>query len=127
MSKNVIENVVCYPISDKYCSYVINDGQKHCVTYEEIISILTNICPTLLYKILFFIDRKLPFYIELKNLEIFQLKSDEEDRNAFYQKQIRTYNKQEINKLTINNNTNKIEKNQSFLTKLFNSLNKEKK
>ena len=66
---------------------------------------LTELCPKSLLKSLNFIDRKIPFYIDIKENEVFELVSDPENVQNNFEKIIRD----ELNSpVTTNKNTKKL-------------------
>jgi hypothetical protein len=57
-----------------------------------------------------YIERKLPFYINIKNTEIFELESTEKEKNEEYKRKMLSELLNPI--LTINNNTKQLQQSQ---------------
>lgn len=64
--KMSINSILILPYSPTLCVYYINDGERHACSYEKINNILSDIVPTLVYKFLEKLSKKLPFYIDVK-------------------------------------------------------------
>jgi hypothetical protein len=104
--KNAITELTVLPFSPTIFRYSINNSETlHAIQTEKLIKMLTELCPKSLLKSLNFIDRKIPFYIDIKENEVFELVSDPENIQNNFEKIIRD----ELNSpITINKNTKKL-------------------
>ncbi len=104
--KNAITELTVLPFSPTIFRYSINNSETlHVIQTEKLIKMLTELCPKSLLKSLNFIDRKIPFYIDIKENEVFELVSDPENVQNNFEKIIRD----ELNSpITINKNTKKL-------------------
>jgi hypothetical protein len=105
--KNAITELTVLPFSPTIFRYSINNSETlHAINKEMLIKMLTETCPKSLSTSLNFIDRKIPFYINIKENEVFELVSNPESIEANFEKIIRD----ELNSpTTINKNTKKLE------------------
>ena len=103
---NAINELTVLPFSPTIFRYSINNSETlHAINQEKLVKMLTDICPKLLLKSLNFIDKKIPFYINVKENEVFELVSDPENVQNNFEKIIRD----ELNSpITINKNTKKL-------------------
>lgn len=76
-----IKSIMVIPFSKEICTYYINEGKRHAVTYEKMIELLTGLVPSLTIKIHEKLIKKLSFYIDVLELELFELKSNAEITN----------------------------------------------
>ena len=103
---NAINELTILPYSKTLFRYSINNSETlHAIQTEKLIKMLSELCPKYLLKSLNFIDKKIPFYINIKDNEVFELTSDPEDIEANFEKIIRN----ELNSpITINKNTKEL-------------------
>lgn len=103
---NAINELTILPYSKTLFRYSINNSETlHAIQTEKLIKMLTELCPKSLLMSLNFIDRKIPFYINIKENEVFELVSDPENVQNNFEKIIRD----ELNSpITMNKNTKKL-------------------
>lgn len=104
--KNAITELTILPYSPTLFRYSINNSETlHAINKEMLIKMLTETCPKILVKSLYFIERKIPFYIDIKDDDVFELISDPKNIQNNFEKIIRD----ELNSpTTINKNTKKL-------------------
>lgn len=106
MKNTSINELIILPYSSMLCRYSVNDSEStHTTTYEKISEMILNLCPSVVMRSIPFIEKKLPFYINIKDSEVFELVSSPENIQNNFEKVIRDELKSPI---TINNNTKKL-------------------
>jgi hypothetical protein len=75
---NSVDTILVIPYSLLSCSYYINGGERHATTYEKINEILTLNCPNLIYDINIYMSKKIPFFIDIVNSTIQEVRTDTE-------------------------------------------------
>jgi len=111
MKDTSINELIILPYSATLCRYSVNDSEStHTTTYEKISEMISDLCPQLIMKSIPYIERKLPFYINIKNTEIFELESTEKEKNEEYKRKMLSELLNPI--LTINNNTKQLQQSQ---------------
>lgn len=104
--KNAIDELTILPCSPTLFRYSINNSETlHAINKEMLVKMLTEICPKSLMKSLSFIERKTPFYIDIKDDDVFELISDPKSIQNNFEKIIRD---ELSSPTTINNNTKKL-------------------
>ena len=107
---NVINEMIVLPYSPTICRYSINNSEKlHATTYSNVIKIISETCPLGIVKSSRFLERKIPFIINIKSGSVLELSTSEESINKIKNNKIVDELK---NPVTINNNTKGLVKSQ---------------
>lgn len=111
MKDTSINELIILPYSATLCRYSVNDSEStHTTTYEKISEMISNLCPSMIMRSIPFIERKLPFYINIKKNEIYELHSSEDERIEEYKRKMLS---ELLNpSITINNNTKQLQQSQ---------------
>ena len=111
MKDTSINELIILPYSATLCRYSVNDSEStHTTTYEKISEMISNLCPSMVMRSIPFLERKVPFYINIKNNEIFELQTNEDERNEEYKRKMLS---DLLNpSIIINNNTKQLQQSQ---------------
>ena len=111
MKDTSINELIILPYSSTLCRYSVNDSEStHTTTYEKISEMISNLCPSMVMRSIPFLDRKIPFYINIKNNEIFELQTTESERDEEYKRKMLS---DLLNpSIIINNNTKQLQQSQ---------------
>ena len=82
---NSIDTIEVVPFSVTSCKYYINGGERHLCNYETLRKMLFDACPTLVYNIIYYLDRKMSFILDVKEKKIYEIRIDE----VLFEKQLR--------------------------------------
>jgi len=74
---NSIDTIEVIPFSTRTCKYYINGGERHLCNYDKLRKMLFDSSPTLVYDIIYYLDRKMSFLLDVKNKKIYEIKPDE--------------------------------------------------
>lgn len=85
-----INELIVLPYSPTICRYTVNDSvATHACSYEQVVRMISDLCPTVMLKAMKYIERRDPFLIDVKKKVLLELKTKPVDREAAYKQKLR--------------------------------------